>query len=133
MDQSETLFLFSAETNQRQSCSKVPQSSWSLSSTCAQELWVEIEIVKVIKLFKKSPQRILEDFVMIIIIYFYNRPFYRFGGHIELIRFKEYYGIPRATSSPGRFSQALEVGREKALASAGYMTTKHPEFVGVLN
>ena len=31
-----------AETNQRQSCSRVPQSSWSLSSTCAEELWVEI-------------------------------------------------------------------------------------------
>ena len=38
-----------------------------------------------------------------------------------------------ATSSPGRFSLALEVGREKALASAGHMTTKHPQFVGVLN
>ena len=24
-----------------------------------------------------------------------NRPFYRYGGHIELIRFKEYYGMPR--------------------------------------
>ena len=24
-----------------------------------------------------------------------NRPFYRYGGHVELIRFKEYYGIPR--------------------------------------
>ena len=23
-----------------------------------------------------------------------NRPFYRYGGHIELIQFKEYYGIP---------------------------------------
>ena len=23
------------------------------------------------------------------------RPFYRYGGHIELIRFKEYYRIPR--------------------------------------
>ena len=22
-------------------------------------------------------------------------PFYRYGGHIELIRFKEYYGMPR--------------------------------------
>ena len=42
MDQSETLLLFFAETNQRQSCSRVPQSSWSLSSTCAEELWVEI-------------------------------------------------------------------------------------------
>ena len=25
----------------------------------------------------------------------FNRPFYRHGGHIELIRFKEYYRMPR--------------------------------------
>ena len=24
-----------------------------------------------------------------------NRPFYEYGGHIELIRFKEYYWMPR--------------------------------------
>ena len=24
-----------------------------------------------------------------------NRPFYRYGGHIELIRVKEYYRMPR--------------------------------------
>ena len=24
-----------------------------------------------------------------------NRPFYRYGGHTELIRFKEYYRMPR--------------------------------------
>ena len=24
-----------------------------------------------------------------------NRPFYRYGGHIELIRFQEYYRMPR--------------------------------------
>ena len=24
-----------------------------------------------------------------------NRPFYRFGSHIEFIRYKEYYGVPR--------------------------------------
>ena len=24
-----------------------------------------------------------------------NRPFYRYGGHIELIRFKEFYRMPR--------------------------------------
>ena len=24
-----------------------------------------------------------------------NRPFYRYGGHIELIRFKEHYRLPR--------------------------------------
>ena len=26
---------------------------------------------------------------------FFNRPFYRYGGHIELIRFKEYYRMLR--------------------------------------
>ena len=25
----------------------------------------------------------------------YNRPFYRYGGHIELIGFNEYYGMSR--------------------------------------
>ena len=25
----------------------------------------------------------------------HNRPFYRYGGHIELIQFKEYYRMPR--------------------------------------
>ena len=38
-----------------------------------------------------------------------------------------------ATSSPGRFSLALEVGWVKALASASHMITKHPGFVGLLN
>ena len=38
-----------------------------------------------------------------------------------------------ATSSPGHFSLALEVGREKALASTSHMTTKHTEFVRVFN
>ena len=37
------------------------------------------------------------------------------------------------TSSPGHFPLALEVGQEKALASASHMTTKNPECVGVLN
>ena len=27
-----------------------------------------------------------------------NRPFYQYGGHIEFIRFKEYYGMPRGHS-----------------------------------
>ena len=27
-----------------------------------------------------------------------NRPFYRYSGHIEFIRFKEYYGMPRRHS-----------------------------------
>ena len=43
------------------------------------------------------------------------------------------FNLEISTSSPGRFSQALGAGREKALASAGHMTTKHPAFVGVIN
>ena len=26
--------------------------------------------------------------------YYVNRPFYRYGGHIEVIQFKEYYRMP---------------------------------------
>ena len=33
----------------------------------------------------------------------------------------------------GAFDGLWRWGREKVLASAGHMTTKHPEFVGVLN
>ena len=29
------------------------------------------------------------------VVKIFNRPFYRYGGHIEFIRFKEYYGMPR--------------------------------------
>ena len=32
---------------------------------------------------------------IIIIIIIINRPFYRYGDHIELIRLKEYYRMPR--------------------------------------
>ena len=42
-------------------------------------------------------------------------------------------GGDAATSSTGHLSLALEVRREKALASASHMTTKHTEFVGVFN
>ena len=41
--------------------------------------------------------------------------------------------VTTSRSSPGRFSLALKVGREKALSSAGHMTIKQPEFVGVIN
>ena len=30
-----------------------------------------------------------------------NRPFYRYGSHIELIKFKEYYGMPRGEGGRG--------------------------------
>ena len=28
----------------------------------------------------------------------YNRPFHRYGGHIEFIKFKEYHGMPKGHS-----------------------------------
>ena len=48
-----------------------------------------------------------------------NRPFYRHGGHIEIIRVKEYYGMPRVHSLSiyARFSgkkrTSLCISREK--------------------
>ena len=48
-----------------------------------------------------------------------NRPFYQYGGHIEFIRFKEYYGMPRGHSLSiyARFSgkkrTSMYISREK--------------------
>ena len=39
-------------------------------------------------------------------IYCFNGPFYRYNGHIESIRFNEYYGMPRGTI---RFSLSFMV------------------------
>ena len=36
-----------------------------------------------------------------------NMPFYRYGGHIELIGFKEYYGMPRGMSTFRLYFRAL--------------------------
>ena len=36
-----------------------------------------------------------------------NRPFYRYGGHIELIRFKEYYRMPGGMSTFRLYFRAL--------------------------
>ena len=42
-----------------------------------------------------KPQNASEPSTFIVCKFEINRPFYRYGGHIELIRFKEYYGMPR--------------------------------------
>ena len=36
-----------------------------------------------------------------------NRPFYRYGGHIELIRFTEYYGMARGHGQDPLFSLSI--------------------------
>ena len=56
---------------------------------------------------------------LVIIRYFLNRPFYRYGGHIEFIRFKEYYRMPRGYSLSvkarflGKKRTSLYISREK--------------------
>ena len=42
--------------------------------------------------FKEEYTPGVRDFSVVKI---FNRTFYRYGGHIEFIRFKEYYGMPR--------------------------------------
>ena len=37
-----------------------------------------------------------------------NRPFYRYGGQIELIPFKEYYGIPRGHEHDPLYSLSIK-------------------------
>ena len=47
---------------------------------------------------EKTPRSLLSEIVAIYsgeVKWCSNRPFYRYGGHIEFIRFKEYYGMPR--------------------------------------
>ena len=48
-----------------------------------------------------------------------NRPFYRYGGHIEFDRFKEYYGMPseHSVSLYGRFSGKKRQTRHNDLFS----------------
>ena len=49
----------------------------------------------------------------------YNRPFHRYGDHIEFIRFKKYYGMPRGHSLSiyARFSgkkrTSMHISRDK--------------------
>ena len=49
----------------------------------------------------------------------YNRPFYLYGGHIEFIRFKEHYGMPRGRSLSidarlsGKKRTSMYISREK--------------------
>ena len=71
---------------------------------------------------EKTPRSLLSEIVAIYsgeVKWCSNRPFYRYGGHIEFIRFKEYYGIPRGhwLSIYARFSDkkriSMYISREK--------------------
>ena len=62
-------------------------------------------------------------------IYQNNRPFYRYGGHIEFIRFKEYYGMPREHSLriyarvAGKKRTLMYISQEKG--GHYYIQTRH--------
>ena len=49
-----------------------------------------------------------------------NRPFHRYGGYIEFIRFKEYYGMPRGhllgiyARFSGKKRTSMYISREKS-------------------
>ena len=47
------------------------------------------------RLVHYNSARLLYQFRSIPCVTKENRPFYQYGGHIELIRFKEYYRMPR--------------------------------------
>ena len=59
------------------------------------------------------------------------RPFYRFGGHIEFIKFMEYYGMPRGyslsifTRFSGKKKTSMYISREKR--DHYYIQTRHKD------
>ena len=61
-----------------------------------------------------------------------NRPFYRYGGHIEFIRFKEYHGMPRGhllsiyAGFLGKMRTSMIVYRQKG--DHYYIQTRHNDY-----
>ena len=45
-----------------------------------------------------------------------NRPFYRYGGHIELFGFEEYYGMPRGEGGGGKGMSTIRCTRTSIYA-----------------
>ena len=66
-----------------------------------------------------------------------NRPFYRYGGHVEFIRFKEYHGMPRRHSLSiyarflGKKRTSLYIFREKS--DHCYIQTRHNDLFSHYN
>ena len=76
--------------------------------------------------FKEEYTPGVRDFSVVKI---FNRPFYPYGGHIEFIRFKEYYGMPRwqlfciYARFSGKMRTSLYTSREKGVHY--YMQTRY--------
>ena len=58
-----------------------------------------------------------------------NRPFHRYGGHIEYIKFKEYYEMPRPGGVRSVFTRAFRAKRDLQCIFLGkeaiIITSKH--------
>ena len=56
-----------------------------------------------------------------------NRPFYRYGGHIEFLIFKEYYGLPKghSLSINAHFSGKKTTSLYISLEKGNLITSKH--------
>ena len=89
---------------------------------------------------EKTPRSLLSEIVAIYsgeVKWCSNRPFYRYGGHIEFIRFKEYYGMPRGhwLSIYARFSGkkriSTYISREKG--DRHYIQTRHNDLFSHYN
>ena len=84
--------------------------------------------------FKEEYTSGVRDFSVVKI---FNRPFYPYGGHIEFIRFKEYYGMPRGHSLSiyARFSgkkrTSLYISWEKG--DHYYIQTRHKDLFSHYN
>ena len=81
---------------------------------------MEVSIFHLLNIVKLQLRLVSESIQPVVIIWIgLNRPFYRYGGHIEFTRFKEYYGMPRGHSLSiyARFSgqrrTSLNISREK--------------------
>ena len=76
--------------------------------------------------FKEEYTPGVRDFSVVKI---FNGPFYPYGGHIEFIRFKEYYGMPRwqlfciYARFSGKMRTSLYTSREKGVHY--YMQTRY--------
>ena len=73
----------------------VPEAMLNCLRNCKQKYFLSMKQTEVLRLLPERdlcPRRLLQSIYRQRI---FNRPFYRYGGHIELLRFKEDYGMPR--------------------------------------
>ena len=76
----------------------VPEAMLICLRNCKQKYFLSMKQTEVLRLLPERdlcPRRLLQSIYRQRI---FNRPFYWYGGHIEFLRFEEYYGMPRGHS-----------------------------------